>query len=407
MRIEQISIKNFKMFKDVVVGNVSSKPPRPLPQLAVLMGANGAGKTTFFDVFGFLSHCLRENVSAALGQRGGFKEVLSRGCDPSKDSISFEIKFRNTEIDRKKQPLITYEVIIAEEKGRAVVAKEVLQYRRGQYGAPWKFLQFEYGKGSAIKNEQDYDSKNAQEQRDEQTLSSPDILAIKGLGQFEKFQAISSFRKLLEGWYVANLKIDAARTLNDVGYSPHLNQDGSNLPQVTQHIFQYYPEIFATILKKMASRVPGIEEVSALSNEAGQIMLKFKDGSFKDPFISKWVSDGTLKMFAYLVLLHDPAPHPLLCIEEPENYLYPELLPPLAEELRDYAQRGGQVFVSTHSPDFVNALEIDELLYVVKERGFSEVKFAEDNDVAKKLFKEGDKLGFLWQRGYFRIDGLR
>ena len=51
-------------------------------------------------------------------------------------------------------------------------------------------------------------------------------------------------------------------------------------------------------------------------------------------------SDGTIKMFAYLVLLYDPRPHPLLSIEELENQLYPDLLPELAEELRDYAQRG-------------------------------------------------------------------
>ena len=65
-----------------------------------------------------------------------------------------------------------------------------------------------------------------------------------------------------------------------------------------------------------------------------------------DPFIDRYVSDGTMKMFAYLVLLHDPAPHQFLCIEEPENQLYPTLLHELAEEFRDYAQRGGQVFVS-------------------------------------------------------------
>ena len=59
-------------------------------------------------------------------------------------------------------------------------------------------------------------------------------------------------------------------------------------------------------------------------------------------------------MFAYLVLLYDPKPHPLLAVEEPENQLYPELLYELIEEFRAYALRGGQVFVSTHSPDFLN-----------------------------------------------------
>ncbi len=55
-------------------------------------------------------------------------------------------------------------------------------------------------------------------------------------------------------------------------------------------------------------------------------LLRFQDGTFKDPFIARYVSDGTIKMVAYLVLLHDPNPHPFLCIEEPENQLSPKLI---------------------------------------------------------------------------------
>jgi predicted ATPase len=68
-------------------------------------------------------------------------------------------------------------------------------------------------------------------------------------------------------------------------------------------------------------------------------LLRFKDGAFEDPFLARHVSDGTIKMFAYLILLYDPKPHPLLCVEEPENRLYPKLLWELAEEFRAYSLR--------------------------------------------------------------------
>ena len=68
------------------------------------------------------------------------------------------------------------------------------------------------------------------------------------------------------------------------------------------------------------------------------------------------VSDGTIKMFAYLVLLNDPKPYPLLAVEEPENQLYPELLPELAEEFRDYARRGGQGVHFSTPPAFPKSL---------------------------------------------------
>ena len=134
-------------------------------------------------------------------------------------------------------------------------------------------------------------------------------------------------------------------------------------------------------------------------------IYKFKDGSFKDPFISRFVSDGTIKMFAYLLLLNDPLKHPLLCVEEPENYLHPELLNELAEEFREYAQKGGQVFISTHSPDFVNALKVDELFWLHKENGKTTIIKATDCQDVKELYKSGDKLGWLWNQGYLTGSG--
>lgn len=398
MKVEQIAIKNFKLFKNAEV--------RDLPEMCVFLGANGTGKSTFFDVFGFLSDALRENVSTAINKRGGFKEVISRGCT-DKDLIEFEVKFRNY-LEDKKSPLITYQLKVGLKDNKPYVEKEMLRYRREQRGAPWKFLDFSEGKGTAIKNEEAFGTEGAKEDREEQQLSAKDILAIKGLGQFERFKAISQFRKLLEGWYVSNLQIEAGKTIGDVGVSQHLNSRGENLAQVAKFMYENHRSIFDAMLQKMSNRVPGVEKVEAVQTEAGQIILKFKDGSFKDPFISRYVSDGTIKMFAYLVLLNDPEPHPLLCIEEPENYLYPKLLEEIAEELREYSRRGGQVFVTTHSPDFVNSLELDELFYIVKQAdGFSVIKRAKDNEVVSSLFEAGDKLGALWQRGYLQEEGLK
>ena len=133
------------------------------------------------------------------------------------------------------------------------------------------------------------------------------------------------------------------------------------------------------------------------------ILLRFKDGSFADPFIARYVSDGTIKMFAYLVLLHDPKPHPFLCIEEPENQLFPQLLGELVEELRSYAGDGGQVFVSTHSPDVLNHVEIDEAFFLKKEQGITTIDPLADNLQIKRFIEEGDKLGWLWSQDLLEI----
>lgn len=393
MKIEKIKVENFKVYRNLEINDISN--------FSVFLGANGAGKSTLFDIFGFLSDALKSNVKTALNKRGGYREVCSRD---SNGPIAFEIKFRNTENVAKLSPLITYrlEIVLIEGSTIPVISKEVLSYRRAKHGKPFKFLDFQYGKGSAIINEEQYDASdlNFQDEREEQTLDAPDILAIKGLGQFQKFKAISSFRRLLDDWYVSNFQIQIAKLDEEVGYSEHLSTTGSNLAQVAKYIWENHPDVFHSIIEKFKQRVPGIDGVEPQETQDGRIILKFKDGSFKDPFISRFVSDGTIKMFAYLLLLNDPVKHPLLCVEEPENYLHPELLGELAEEFREYAQKGGQVFISTHSPDFVNALNVEELFWLNKDKGNTVIFKATQDRIVKELFKSGDKLGWLWTQGY-------
>ena len=391
MKIEGLRLKNFKIFKDLRLVD--------LPDMVVFLGANGSGKSTLFDAFGFLHDSLIDNVRAALTKRGGFKEVVSRD---QQGSIEFEIKFR----PEPGEPLVTYELHIGlDDHGLPVVSREILKYRRGQQGAPWHFLDFSNGSGTAIVNESEYGRLGVKEEREEQKLDSPDILAIKGLGQFQKFKQVAAFRRLIEGWYVSDFHVQAARASADAGYAEHLSPTGENLPLVAQFMYQHYPEKFKQILRKMEYRVPGVKSVEAVETPDGRIVLRFQDGSFKDPFVARYVSDGTIKMFAYLLLLNDPKPHPLLCIEEPENQLHPELLFELAEEFRAYTQAGGQVFISTHAPDFVNGVGLNELFWLTKNYGFSQVKHASDIELLRKLVDEGDLPGALWKQGFFEGAG--
>ncbi len=394
MKIESIRLKNFKTFRDVHL--------KDIPPFLVVVGANGTGKSTLFEVFGFLHDCLKGNVRQALDKRGRFSEVLSRGCDPRQDTILIELQYRMeiTGIER----LVTYSLEIGERGGAPVVQKELLRYKRGRYGSPYHFLSFEVGEGYAITNEDEFSKADEELERETQRVS-PDTLAIKGLGQFERFKAANAFRNLIENWHVSDFHISAARGRKEVaGETEHLSETGDNLPLVARYLHEQHGDIFDRIMATMARRVPGVASVEPKLMDDGYLTLRFQDGSFKTPFLDRYVSDGTIKMFAYLVLLHDPRPHPLLCIEEPENQLYPQLMAELAEEFRSYANRGGQVFVSTHSPDFLNALEVDEVCWLVKEQGCTTIHRARDNVQIVAYMNEGDQLGYLWKQGFF--DGV-
>ncbi len=385
MQIESLEIKNYRLFQDVKLTH--------LARLTVIVGANGSGKSTLFDVFSFLKEALTQNVATAVTRRGGFNELVSRG---SKGPIIIIVKFRES-----GGRLATYELQVGADKGRAVVEREILKFRRGQYGQPWHFVDFSRGRGTAITNESAYGEEGAKEERKDYELDDPSVLAIKGLGQFREFKVVSEFRSLIESWYISDFHISDARPSVEAGESEHLSTRGDNVAQVAQYLHEHFPDRFNAVLEIMKRRVPGVSGVEARPTEDGRLVLRFKDGSFKDPFIARYVSDGTIKMFAYLVLLFDPKPFPLLAVEEPENQLYPELMIELIEEFRSYAQRGGQVFVSTHSPDFLNGANLDEIFWLVKQNGFSDVRRASDNDLLVKLVSEGDLPGALWKQGLF------
>lgn len=388
MKIESIRLKNYRSFQDLVLND--------LPELAIFVGANGTGKSTLFDVFGFLSDALKNNVRQALAKRGGFKEVISRG---QTGLIEVELQFRLEIVKRER--LVTYRLEIGEEKGVPFIAREVLRYKRGRYGSPYHFIDFVRGEGTAITNEEDFDKSDEQLDRENQKLGSSDILAIKGLGQFERFKAASAFRNFIENWHVSDFHISEARSSRDAGYAEHLSPTGEDLPLVAQYMYENHPNIFKQLLQRMKERVPGISDVQATTTTDGRIVLRFQDGSFTDPFIARYVSDGTIKMFAYLVLLYDPSPHPLLCIEEPENQLYPTLLIELLEEFRLYARKGGQVFVTSHSPDLVNGASPSEVFWLSKKNGYSQVYRASNDEKIMALYQEGDQLGYLWKKDYF------
>ncbi|UJP05794.1 MAG: AAA family ATPase [Nitrosomonas sp.] len=391
MKIESIRLKNFKVFRDIYLKNI--------PSFMVVVGANGSGKTTLFDVFGFLHDCLKGTVRQALDKRGRFQEVLSREANPKTDTILIEIQYRMSITDVER--LVTYSLEIGEQNGAPIVYRELLRYKRGPYGSPFHFLDFKAGEGYAITNEEDFNKKEEELTRETQKVT-PDSLAIKGLGQFERFKAANAFRQLIESWHVSDFHISVARGRKEAaGDSEHLSETGDNLPRVVQYLYEEHREIFQCILDTMTRRVPGITSVEPRLMDDGYLTLRFQDGSFKTPFLDRYVSDGTIKMFAYLVLLYDPRPHPLLCVEEPENQLYPRLMAELAEEFRLYAKHGGQVLVSTHSPDFLNATNLDEVYWLVKRNGKTEIRRASDNDQITAYMNDGDQMGYLWKQGFF------
>ncbi len=383
MKIESIRLKNFRALRDVHL--------RDLPGFCVVVGANGTGKSSLLAVFDFLRNAMASNVNAALAKVGGgrgFHEVRSRGA-----AGPIEIELELLETSSGTPTLISYQLVIDEAHGRAFVARELLKYQRGSAGKPWHFVDFTRGTGSAMTNARE---------RETLTLKSPELLAIKALAQFEKFPAAATIATRIERWHVSDLHVSRARAEQDAGHAEHLSREGENLALVLEHLKNRHPAALEKIVKTLARRVPGIDRVETKVTDEGRVLLRFRDTAFEEPFLARDVSDGTLKALMVLVLLHDPSPHPLLCIDGPESQLSPSLLEDLAEDLRVYANRGGQVFVSTHSPDLLNAVTPKEAFWLVKDQGYTTVRRASEDPQIVAHVNEGHKLGNLWKQGLLK-----
>ena len=425
-KIEGIRIANYRVLKNLTLGKLwNTQRVQPLTPLSVVIGKNGVGKSSLFDAFGFLADCLKLGVEEACDfrGRGGFQRIRSQGTEAP---IEFEIYYRE---EPKARP-ITYELAIdRDDSGRPYVARERLRQRRkGQsHGRPFSFLVMKDGRGVAwrqhAQGEQIDEAQwggftletwitslgrklTGEESAETEIVELLDKrkLGIATLGALKQHPRMSSFRQFVEGWYLSYFTPRAARSLPLAGPQKHLNVDGDNLGNVVQFMEREQPERFRAILKRIAGRIPGIDRIDTERSADGRLLLRFNDKGFSDPFYAQQMSDGTLKIFAYLIMLADPEPPPFVCIEEPENGVYHKLLEVLAEELRRHATAGKnapQIFVTTHQPYFVDALQPDETWILEKRQdGFANILRASDDVVVNNMVTEGVPLGSLWYSEY-------
>lgn len=383
-RIEYLRVQNYRALQ-----NLELKDIKPL---TVFLGPNGSGKSTVFDVFAFLSECFSVGLRKAWDKRGRFKELRTRGCD---GPIAFEIKYRET----PKSPIITYELKIDENNKGPFVASERLLWKRSPAGRPFAFLDFTEGIGRVITGE----SPDISDQRIEESLDSSEMLAVNTLGQLSKHPRVIALRRFITGWYLSYLTADQTRGITEAGPQERLSATGDNLPNVIQYLKEQHPERLTKVLSILANRVPRLEKVETELMQDGRLLLQIKDAPFERPVLSKFASDGTLKLLAYLTVLYDPDPPQLIGIEEPENQLHPRLLPELSEECRKSAETS-QLMVTTHSPFFVNGLNPNELWVLYRdEKGYTNARCAAAMRGINDLMAEGALLGNLWVEGHFEV----
>lgn len=381
-RIESLRVENYRALRKVELDR--------LTPMTVLLGPNGSGKSTIFDVFNFLSECFQFGLRHAWDRRGRGKELKTRGAD---GPLVFDLKYRES----PGTPVITYHLAIDEGARGPEVIEEFLQWKRGSHGRPFRFLEFARGEGSSISGEMP----DEDDTRVPQKLRSPDLIAVSTLGQFSDHPRVAALREFITDWYVSYLSIDSTRTQPEAGPQERLSKGGENLPNVVQYLKERHPDRLEQIFSVLRERIPRLERVEAEPMPDGRLLLQIKDAPFEQPVLSKFASDGTMKMLSYLTVLYDPEPPRFIGIEEPENFLHPRLLPELAEECRA-ASEHSQLLITSHSPFLLNAMRPEEVRVLYRdEQGFTQALRACDIEGIPEFMRAGASLGYLWMEGHF------
>lgn len=180
-------------------------------------------------------------------------------------------------------------------------------------------------------------------------------------------------------------------------------RSGDNLANVVQYLKEQHPDRLEAIFSVLRQRIPQLERVEAEPMPDGRLLLQIKDAPFDKPVLSRFASDGTMKMLAYLTVLHDPDPPRFVGVEEPENFLHPRLLPELAEECRAASERT-QLLVTSHSPFLLDAMRPKEVRMLYRDQhGFAQAVTASDITGIPEQIAAGGSLGCLWMEGRFGV----
>ncbi|MEV5757902.1 AAA family ATPase [Streptomyces tendae] len=377
--IESIKIENYRVLQNVEI--------KKLKPFTALLGPNGSGKSTLFDVFAFMETCFTLGVRNAWDGRGGLRQLRSRNTS---GPVAIQISYREDPRER----LLTYRLEITEEKGRPVVSREWLRWTVSPaQGRPRHILDFQNGAGYVVDQET---GKTQQE-----ALDGPDRLAVNALGQFKSHPRVAALRRFISGWYLSYLSVAEERQSPVAGPQEKLSKSGDNISNVLQFLKENHPERLEAVINALKDTVPALERIDYDTSPDGRLVLFIKDAPFDDSVLASNASDGTLKLLSYLTLLYDPAPAPFIGIEEPENHLYPTVLPGLADQCRQASERS-QVLVTTHSHDFVNSCKPDEVIALYRGGdGYTRVVRPHTMPLVTDMLENGALLGTLWQEGYF------
>lgn len=401
MLLKSIRINRMLSFRDV---DLDLRP------LNVLIGPNASGKSNLIEMIALLQSTSRDLAGFIRGS-GGITDWLWKGIS-SENGLGVNGRIEAIlNVPQFPKPL-RYVMEIAESAQRFEIVEEVLENEQPDPGhsEPYHYFQIREGRGM-IRAWDEYVPRTPRSTPRTRSISADDLSAGQSVLHElrdptlnpeisrvrRQFDAIRLYRE----WNMGR-KSSIRNPQQTDAANAFLQEDFSNLVLVLNQLQS--TSAISKIERSLTQFYDAYEQVG-VGIQANTAQLWIREKGLENAIPATRLSDGTLRFLALLVILCHPEPPPLVCIEEPELGLHPDVIPLIAELLTSASQRT-QIVVTTHSKALIDELSDDPESVVVCERtpDFGS-KFERLSEADLELWLERYQLGELWQKG--QIGGTR
>jgi predicted ATPase len=397
-----VSVSNFSVFDNDKIGilldDLSSAdkdpfltisagltPEIPMPNLMALIGRNSSGKTSFFGALSFVCDCTNMGCSAAATAHGrpGFFHLLTGHGKPMIFEFLFQLQNGHESGNGPEDIIVSYRMKLdADAHGRPFYASEKVIRSRKCVDGSWDrlvCLDLAMGEGTVICG--------GEQMRG--GVADTRISALRSYGALTTCPLLHSLFHEITHWFFCDFSSEFRAAGNGVapGGHKHLNCDGSNLENVLEYIRSENPALYPKIIERITEKIPNI------GKESNKLPASFKK------------SPG--KLFLYLLLLEDPMPRPLICVETPDIGLYHDMVDILATEFRQYSIRHpySQILFTTHNPYILESMSPNEVWIFkrVEEDSVNlvDIACAGADPAVAEMYRQGVGLGAIWYSGHF------
>lgn len=357
--IRSLKLQGYRPFRDIVIN---------LGSLEVIVGANGAGKSSLFEFLKFLRDGVTQEIPAEI-IAGSIGQQIFHIPGPEKFSWSLEI-------DEHRPITLNYQGELLGPVGRSHVAFESVKTSKplGTHTRPYIFMDVREKKGVIRDPElKAFKQVDVELKRSNQlalsTITNPALVTLYSLREYiQNWRFYSSFN-------INNSKI---RKSIPTEQEPILHEDAGNLSSVLHFLMTEKRDAFDELQFHLRSVVPGFKGLNVKARGGpGEIIAFWREDGVDNELSLADLSDGILRLICWITLCVQPNPPSLICIDEPDQGVHPRTLPVLASLFNKASERT-QILLTTHASYFVMQFDVENLAVMRKENG--EAKFIKPKD---------------------------